>query len=245
MRIRGRKVPNTTRKIGNPVDRDPRPVISLIIPKRISFGRFPETEGTGQRNVPPQRIADQGGTLPNVGLRLRLEPERQTILNLAPAVFTRLRHYPKVVADGGVHDAAGTESLRLRPRGAGQVVGSAAGNFRGCGVNSCRDDHRVSGAVEVLRIVRISYTYLIASYWILTRLRSWPVEVHAKLTVAADRARQVLRMIEEVEEVHRELHVDPFCQSKVFAERQIYVVVAGPGADAKTLAPFFADLIAV
>src|SRR6267378_6673575 len=74
---------------------------------------------------------------------------------------------------------------------------------------------------------------------------SWPIEVHAKLAVAADGACQILRMIEEIEEVHLELHLDPLGQLKVLAEGQVYGVVTRPRADAKTLAPFLSNLEAV
>src|SRR5216684_4616402 len=77
------------------------------------------------------------------------------------------------------------------------------------------------------------------------KLRGGPIEVHAKLAVASDGTRQVLRMVEEIEEVHLELHLDPLCQLKILAEGQVYVAVTRPRADAKALAALLADLEAV
>src|SRR6266851_5071667 len=100
----------------------------------------------------------------------------------------------------------------------------------------CRGRARIDGVAGAVRVQ--SAAGVVGS-------PSWPIEVHAKLAVAADGACQILRMIEEIEEVHLELHLDPLCQLKVLAEGQVYDAVTRPRADAKTLATFCADLKAV
>src|SRR6266849_4124974 len=100
----------------------------------------------------------------------------------------------------------------------------------------CRGRARIDGVAGAVRVQ--SAAGVVGS-------PSWPIEVHAKLAVAADGACQILRMIEEIEEVHLELHLDPLCQLKVLAEGQVYGVVTRPRADAKALAALLADLEAV
>src|SRR5712691_6701363 len=101
---------------------------------------------------------------------------------------------------------------------------------------TCRGRARIDGVAGAVRVQ--SAAGVVGS-------PSWPIEVHAKLAVAADGACQILRMIEEIEEVHLELHLDPLCQLKVLAEGQVYVAVTRPRADAKALASFLSNLEAV
>src|SRR5229473_2342430 len=100
----------------------------------------------------------------------------------------------------------------------------------------CRGRARIDGVAGAVRVQ--SAAGVVGS-------PSWPIEVHAKLAVGADGACQVLRMVEEIEEVHLELHLDPLCQLKVLAEGQVYVAVTRPRADSKTLAAFLSNLEAV
>ena len=103
----------------------------------------------------------------------------------------------------------------------------AASDVRGFCIYAGRNDHWVSSAVEEQRILRIASTYLVTSDWILTRLRSRAVEVHAKAAVVvADGVGLVLGMIEQVEKVKGELHFNPLSNLKVLPEREVYVVAA-------------------
>src|SRR5712692_5672150 len=70
---------------------------------------------------------------------------------------------------------------------------------------------------------------------------SWSIEVHTELAVAADGACQVLRMVEEIEEIQSELHFHPLGELEVLPQGEVYDIVARPGADAKSLAPFLAN----